>query len=87
MKIMQRAYKKIVEKAEGLERQFGSLENFAISTNFDNLHRMKMKAQYGKITSHPFFDNKILKVELEELELADLCDLQNLDGEFDGKFV
>ena len=88
---MQSAYKKIVEKADALERKFGSLENFAISTNFDDLHRMKMReelsAQYGKFTLHPFFDDEILKKELLEIELADLCDLQKFDGEFDGKFV
>ena len=91
MKIMQRAYKEIVEKADALEGRFGSLESFAVSTNFDSLHRMKMReellAQYGNFTSYPFFDNKILEKEMLELELADLCDLQNLDGEFDGKFV
>ncbi len=86
---MQTAYKKIVEKAKSLERQFGSLENFAISTNFEDLHRMEMRGnlftQYGNAL-HPAFDEG-LKKELEEIELADLCDLQNLDGEFDGKFV
>ncbi len=91
MKIMQRAYKKLVEKAEGLEKKFGSLENFAISTNFEDLHTMKMReelsAQYGKFTLHPFFDDKILRKEFLELELADLCDLQKFDGEFDGEFV
>lgn len=88
---MQRAYKKLAEKAVILERQFEGLENFAISTNFEDLHTMKMReelsAQYGKFTFDPFFDNKILKKELEELELADLCDLQKFDGEFDGEFV
>ena len=88
---MQSAYKKIVEKADALERDFGSLENFAISTNFDDLHRMKMReellAQYGNFTSHPFFDDIILRKELLALELADLCDLQKSDGEFDGEFV
>ena len=88
---MQRAYKKLAEKAELLERQFGSLERFAISTNFEDLHTMKMReellAQYGKFTLHLFFENKILKKEFEEFELADLCDLQKFDGEFDGEFV
>ena len=88
---MQRAYKKIVEKVATLEREFGSLENFAISTNFEDLHTMKMReklsAQYGNFTWHPFFENKILRKELAKLELADLCDLQKFDGEFDGEFV
>ena len=88
---MQNAYKKLAEKADALERKFKSLENFAISTNFEDLHRMKMRedlsAQLGKFTLHPFFDDKILEKELRELELADLCDLQKFDGEFDGEFV
>ena len=76
------AFWKLKKRAEELERQYGSLEEFAIqSTLGEKHHRMRMEEDYA--SNCP----ELLQVyqELSDLELAELLDEQNLGG-FDGEF-
>ena len=83
MKIMQEAYRKLVEKAEKIERIFGSLQDFAaFSTISKDEHNMRMR-QKSLSEIYSLLDRTLQK-ELHELELADLCDLKN--GRFDGEY-
>ncbi len=92
MKIMQEAYRKLVEKAEKIERIFGSLQDFAaFSTISKDEHNMRMRQKslseiYSQIDvqDFDFLLDRTLQKELHELELADLCDLKN--GRFDGEY-
>lgn len=60
-----------------------SLEDFVIQSTFgEGHHRMRIEDAYA--SNCP----RMLEVyqDLEELELADLCDFENLSGRFDGDF-
>lgn len=76
-------FQELLERAKKLEKEFGSLENFAkISTNCNEEHRMKMKEDF----SSEYSDMSAVYQELLALELADLLDFQNFIGRFDGEF-
>lgn len=89
---MQKAYKKIIERVDKIESEYGSLEDYVrLLTISESKHMMKMRdfshIQVGK--AQDFFDfreNKTLSRELHELELADLWDLKRQSGEFDGEY-
>lgn len=90
---MFKAYKKIVEKADEIERAFGNLENFALaSTILEDEHKMRMRQKslseiYAQIDvqDFDFRFNLTLQRELQQLELADLWDLKS--GRFDGEHL
>ncbi len=76
-------FKKVLAKAEKIEQEFGSLENFVINTTIGHSkHRMRMEEEYSSNL------HQLEKVYqgLNDLELADLVDYQNLIGRFDGEF-
>ena len=73
--------RKMLKKIEKIEREFGSLENFAISTTFcDEQHTMK-------IDEHIFAQQSLMAVyqDLNDLETADLVDFQKF-GKANGNF-
>ena len=70
---MQKAYQKLVEKVEKIERDFSSLQDFVISTNFQDGHMMRM----GEISSSFLHMNEVYQ-ELDDLTFADLEDFQRL---------
>lgn len=90
---MQEAYKQLLKKVEQIERET-SLEDFVTnSTISTDGHKMRMgdgflSSQFGISPREQFlfFDDKNFIKELEEFELAELCDNQKFCGEFDGEF-
>lgn len=72
---------KLEKNAKKIEKKWGGVENFVITTTFDHTkHTMRMEED-------SFSDDNLLKVyeDLEEFEIADLSDYQSLSEEY-GKF-
>lgn len=71
-------YKTIEEKVRKIEKKFGSLENFVVSTTISSAnHKLKMKGDFQELEK--------VYASLEDLEKADLYDLKNLSEE-NGEF-
>ncbi len=76
-------FHEMLEKAEKLEKEYGSLERYAkVSTITSEKHKMKMKEEL----SSSYADMSEIYQELLDLEFADLLDFQNFNGRFDGEF-
>ena len=72
-------YKTIEKKVRKIEKEFGSLENFVVSTTISSAnHKLKMKGAFQGL-------DKIYD-DLKDLEKADLCDFKNFLSEEDGEF-
>lgn len=67
-------YSSIERKVREIEKEYGSLENFVVSTTIpDAKHKLKMKGEIQELEK--------IYASLQDLELADLYDLKNLSEE------
>ena len=67
-------YKSVEEKVKEIEKKFGSLENFVVSTTISTgKHKLKMKEDFQELEK--------VYASLEDLEKADLYDFKNLSEE------
>lgn len=73
-------FRKMENKITRLEKEYGSLEGFFISTILPSQHMLRMKEEYASFapTSTRVYQ------ELSDLEHADLLDLKQ--GRKDGRF-
>lgn len=71
---MKKAYRKIAKKVKKIEKTFGSLQDFALSsTNFADGHKMRMEENPSSyLQMHRVYQ------ELDDLERADLEDFRRL---------
>lgn len=77
---MKNVFRDIEEKVEIIEKKFGSLENFVISTTIPlEKHKLKMR-------ENSFKEMVSVYKDLEKLETCDLLDFQNLSSEDYGDF-
>ncbi len=75
---MEKEYVELLKRVDEIEKEFGSLENFAIlSTCVDFQHTLGIGGD---------FDLTKVYDDLVELEIADLVDYQNLKGEYGERF-
>ena len=75
---------KLEEVAKKIEREYGSLENFAIkSTMLEQRHIMKMREDFA---SFNFQEVRSVYDDLRELELADLLDFKEFVDKDYGEF-
>ena len=71
-------FEELEKKAKEIEKEYGSVENFVVSTTIpDDKHKLKMKGQ--------FKDLRKVYESLNDLEIADLCDFKNFMSEEDGE--
>lgn len=76
-------FRQLSKNIEKIEKQFGSLENFVVtSTNLNEKHKMKIEEDY----SSTFQELWPVYQDLSELERVDLLDYHKFVGRFDGKF-
>ena len=75
---MEKEYQELLEKVKKIEKEYGSLENFAI---LSTCGRIKHKLRIGRSV-----DLESVYEELSDLEYADLIDYQNLKGEYGERF-
>lgn len=76
-------FRQLSKNIEKIEKQFGSLENFVVtSTNLNEKHKMKIEEDY----SSTFQELLPVYQDLSELERVDLLDYHKFVGRFDGKF-
>lgn len=75
---MEKEYQELLEKVKKIEKEYGSLENFAILSTCENV---KHKLRIGRSV-----DLESVYEELSDLEYADLIDYQNLKGEYGERF-
>lgn len=76
-------YRQTRKRISEIEREFGSLENFALqTTNLSDQHRMRLEEE----SFSSYAEMMHIFEELQDLEIADLLDYQNMAGLFDGEF-
>ena len=76
-------FKKLLKNVESIEKVYGSLENFVVtSTNLNDKHKMKIEEAYSSKIQElwPVYQ------DLSDLEFVDLLDYHKFIGRFDGKF-
>ena len=79
-----KVFRSIENKVKEIENEWGSLEDYAVSfTLSGEEHMMRMEEDFSSFRP----EMRRVYQELYGLELADLMDLSNLSGRFNGDFI
>lgn len=75
---MDKEFEKLLLKAKEIEKEYGSLKNFALQETYNTkTHRLRIRK---KVNLEKVYEG------LKDLEFADLVDFQNLKGEYGERF-